>query len=68
MRGSMNEGDAIIGEAALGLDLARMDSLLIRTSETTAGPVAVDGRTGMVAALLRLGMVVTGHLFLRNCR
>ncbi len=141
MRGSMNDWDAIIGEAALGLDLARMDSLLngpltvpdtvpddletgpqpdatpplalaprspalsidpgaifrdealefrargrdlpggvvrlgsrwltwayrvtlvllaaaiasmwvIRTSESTSGPVAVDGRTGMVAALL----------------
>lgn len=143
MRGGVNDWDAIMGEAALGLDLARVDSLLnglltvpdtvpddletgpspelppspslklaprspgpafdpdaifrdealefrargrdvpgglvrlgshwltwayrvtlvllaaaiasmwvIRTSESTAGPVAVDGRTGMVAALL----------------
>ncbi len=130
MRGSVNDWDAITGEAALGLDLARVDSLrngpglalvprarqaavltvpdtvpddleasifrdealefrargrdlpggvvrlgsrwltwayrvtlvllaaaiasmwVIRTSESTSGPVAVDGRTGMVAALL----------------
>lgn len=141
MRGGVNDWDAIMGEAALGLDLARVDSLLnglltvpdtvpddletrpepdsppslalaprspvpafdpdaifrdealefrargrdvpgglvrlgshwltwayrvtlvllaaaiasmwvIRTSESTSGPVAVDGRTGMVAALL----------------
>ena len=129
MRGGVSDWDAIMGEAALGLDLARVDSLLnglitvpdtvpddletgpapdlpafdpdaifrdealgfrargrdvpgglvrlgshwltwayrvtlvllaaaiasmwvIRTSESTSGPVAVDGRTGMVAALL----------------
>jgi len=139
MRGGVNDWDAIMGEAALGLDLARVDSLLnglltvpdtvpddletrpepgsppslalaprspafdpdaifrdealefrargrdvpgglvrlgshwltwayrvtlvllaaaivsmwvIRTSESTSGPVALDGRTGMVAALL----------------